>query len=117
MARRLGPADRPPVKCLDGQCAMRGTVTNPDTLGRRAICEPERTTPNGPGPAKHAIPARRTCKSAFAWRYPTRTPNAQMISSPPTPGRATAANADNEAGTNNALTVCSRNDRNPRAGR
>jgi hypothetical protein len=35
-----------------------------------------------------------------------------MISRPPTPGRATAANADNDAGTNSALTVCSRNDPN-----
>jgi hypothetical protein len=36
-----------------------------------------------------------------------------MISNPPTPGRATAASADNDAGTNSALTVCSRNDPNP----
>jgi hypothetical protein len=36
-----------------------------------------------------------------------------MMSNPPTPGSATAANADSEAGTNMALTVCSRNDRNP----
>ena len=77
--------------------------------GCRATSEPERTTPNGPWRAKREIPIVRHCpNAAFAWRYPTRIPAAQIIRSPPTPGRAIAASADSEARARNAFTVCSR---------
>src|SRR3954451_15501013 len=59
------------------------------------------------------MPVDRTAKGTLAWRYPTRTPAAQTIRRPPTPGRASAASADSEAGARTALMVCSRNDSAP----
>src|SRR4051812_14098379 len=59
------------------------------------------------------MPIDRTAKATLAWRYPTRTPAAQTIRRPPTPGRASAASADSEAGARTALMVCSRNDSAP----
>ena len=44
------------------------------------------------------MPAVRTAKPALAWRYPTRTPAAVRIVSPPAPGRARAASAASEMG-------------------
>ena len=44
------------------------------------------------------MPAVRTAKPALAWRYPTRTPAAVKVTSPPTPGRAAAASAASERG-------------------
>src|SRR6185295_19252369 len=75
----------------------RGRATR-NALGRTTINDPERTTPNGPGPAKRAIPAARTAEPALAWRYPTRTPAAVRMVSPPAPGRARAASAASEMG-------------------
>src|SRR6185295_1684618 len=75
----------------------RGRATR-NALGRTTINDPERTTPNGPGPAKRAIPAARTAEPALAWRYPTPTPAAVRIVSPPVPGRARAASAASEMG-------------------
>src|SRR4051794_9975428 len=59
------------------------------------------------------MPVDRTAKATLAWRYPTRTPAAQTIRRPPTPGRASAASADSEAGARTALMVCSRNESAP----
>ncbi len=66
--------------------------TTGNALGRTTT-DPERTTPNGtaPGRAKPAMPAVRNAKPALAWRYPTRTPAALRIVSPPAPGKARAA--------------------------
>ena len=45
------------------------------------------------------MPAVRNTKPALAWRYPMRTPARVRITSPPTPGRATAASAATETAT------------------
>ena len=65
---------------------------------------------NGPGRAKRAMPAARTPEPALAWRYPTRTPARVMITSPPAPGRATAASAHSETGSTSPLKTCREND-------
>jgi hypothetical protein len=48
--------------------------------------------------AKRAMPTVRTAKPALAWRYPTRTPGAIRITSPPAPGKAAVASAHSETG-------------------
>ena len=66
-----------------------------------------------PRRAKRARPAVRNAKSAFSWRYPTRTPARVRITSPPTAGRATAASAASETATGRSWSACRGNDRTP----
>src|SRR4029079_10136326 len=87
------------------------TTRNPG--GRTTTNDPDRTTPNGPGRAKCAMPANRIAKPALAWRYPMRTPARVRITSPPKPGRATAASAHSEAARGRSLQACWNNDRKP----
>ena len=66
-----------------------------------------------PRRAKRARPAVRNAKSAFSWRYPTRTTARVRITSPPTAGRATAASAASETATGRSRSACRGNDRTP----
>ena len=58
-------------------------------------------------------PLSAIAKPALAWRYPMRTPARVRITSPPTPGRATAASAHSEAARGRSLQACRKNDRKP----
>ena len=107
----VGPAHPPRLPALLPARPVARTTRNP--RGRTTTNDPDRTTPNGPGPAKRAMPAVRNTKPALAWRYPIRTPARVRITSPPTPGRATAASAATETATGRSLTACRRNDRTP----
>ncbi len=60
------------------------------------------------------MPAVRNTKPALAWRYPTRTPAPVRITSPLTPGRATAASAASETASGSGSSrACRKNDRTP----